>query len=165
MRFRLLIIVAVLGLVSLSARRSCAEELKSIGLDDATKIGLRIETDTNEKVEGKSSIKITTRWPTTICLGEVDGLDVENARLIYSAQIKSEVEGTAYLEMWVKIGGGEYFSRNPNDCVSKKSDWAKVTTPFLFQTGQRPEKVTLNLIVNGKGTVWVDDIKLSKEKL
>jgi hypothetical protein len=31
--------------------------------------------------------------------------------------------------------------------------------------GQRPDKVTLNLAINGKGTVWIDDIVLSKEPL
>jgi hypothetical protein len=36
---------------------------------------------------------------------------------------------------------------------------------FRFQKGQRPDKVTLNLAINGKGTVWIDDIVLSKEPL
>ena len=38
-------------------------------------------------------------------------------------------------------------------------------TPFLLQPGQKPGKVTLNLVVNGKGTVWIDDVVLSKEPL
>jgi len=34
-----------------------------------------------------------------------------------------------------------------------------------FQKGQRPDKVTLNLVINGKGTVWIDDVVLSKAPL
>jgi hypothetical protein len=35
----------------------------------------------------------------------------------------------------------------------------------MLQKGQNPDKVTLNLIINGKGTVWIDNIVLSKEPL
>jgi hypothetical protein len=52
-----------------------------------------------------------------------------------------------------------------NDPVKGKSDWKTIQTPFMFQKGQKPDKVTLNIVINGKGTVWVDDIVLSKEAL
>src|SRR4030042_303528 len=155
---RCLMIFAALALVAGSTH---AEELKKLNLDDATAIGTIIQTDTQVKAEGKGSIRITTQWPTTICLGEVTGLDVENAKLVYKAKVKSDLDGTAYLEMWVHVDKGQYFSRGMNDVVSKKTDWKIIQTPFLFQKGQRPDKVTLNLVINGKGTVWIDDIVLS----
>ncbi len=142
-----------------------AQELKKLSLDDASTLGLKIETDTAVKAEGKASARITTRWPTSVCLGEVTGLDVEGARLVYSAKVKSDLDGAAFLEMWVHIGGGQYFSRGLDNPIQGKSDWKTLKTPFLFQKGQRPEKVTLNLVVNGKGTAWVDDVVLSKEPL
>jgi hypothetical protein len=117
------------------------------------------------KAEGKGSIKITTQWPTTICLGEVTGPDIEGAKLVYKAKVKSDLEGTAYLEMWAHVGGGQYFSRGMNDVVKQKTDWKIIQTPFFFQKGQKPAKVTLNVVINGKGTVWIDDIGLSKEPL
>jgi hypothetical protein len=36
-------------------------------------------------------IKIATQWPTTICLGEVANLNVESAKLIYKAKVKSNL--------------------------------------------------------------------------
>jgi len=159
---QILSIVASLVLVACS---TYAQELKKFSLDDASVVGTTIQTDTQTKAEGKGSIKITTRWPTTICLGEVTGLDVENAKLIYRARVKTDLEGTAFLEMWAHVGGGQYFSRGMNDAVSQKTDWKTIQTPFLFQKGQKPDKVTLNLIINGRGTVWIDDIVLSKEPL
>jgi hypothetical protein len=49
--------------------------------------------------------------------------------------------------------------------VKDKSDWKTVQTPFIFQKGQKPDKATLNVVINGIGTVWVDDVVLSKEPL
>jgi hypothetical protein len=104
-------------------------------------------------------------WPTTVCLGEVSGLDIENAKLIYKAQLKTDLQGSAYLEMWVRVDGGQYFSRGLNDQLQGKSEWKAIQTPFMFKKGQKPDKVTLNVVINGTGTVWVDDIVLSKESL
>jgi hypothetical protein len=155
----------VFAMIVLVASSAYSEDLKKLNLDDATAIGTTIQTDTQVKAEGKGSIKITTQWPTTICLGEVAGLNVENAKLVYKAKVKSNLEGTAFLEMWAHIGGGQYFSRGMDDVVRQKTDWKVIQTPFLFQKGQTPDKVTLNLVINGKGTVWIDDIVLSKEPL
>jgi len=144
-----------------------AQELKRISLDDASGLGLQIQSDSTVKAEGKASIKITTKWPTTICLAEVPGPDIENAMLVYKAKVKSDFQGqgTAFLEMWAHVGGGQYFSRGMNDVVQGKSDWKTIQTPFMFQKGQKPTKVTLNIVINGPGTVWVDDIVLTKEPL
>lgn len=142
-----------------------AEDLRQLSLDDVSLLGITIQTDTKVKAEGKGSIRIMTQWPTTICLGEVAGLDIENAKLVYKARVKSQLDGSAFLEMWAHVGGGRYFSRGMNDLVSGKTDWKAIQTPFLFQKGQRPEKVTLNLVINGIGTVWIDDVVLSKQPL
>ena len=142
-----------------------AQELKKLSLDDVSSIGLRISTDSTVKTEGNGSVKIETVWPTTVCLGEVAGLDVEAAKLVFKAKVRSDLDGSAFLEMWVQVGDGQYFSKGMNDPVKAKSDWKTIQTPFMFQKGQRPEKVTLNLVIDGKGTVWIDDIALSKEPL
>jgi hypothetical protein len=157
--------LTIFALFLLITTPAYAQELKKLNLDDASAIGTIIQTDTQMKTEGKGSIKITTQWPTTICLGEVTGLNVENAKLVYKAKVKSDLDGSAFLEIWAHVNGGQYFSRGMNDVVSQKTDWKIIQTPFLFQKGQKPDKVTLNLIINGKGTVWIDDIVLSKEPL
>ena len=157
--------LSVFAMLVLVASSAYSEDLKKLNLDDATDIGTTIQTDTQVKAEGKGSIKITTQWPTTICLGEVASLNVENAKLVYKAKVKSNLDGTAFLEMWVHVGNGQYFSRGMDDVVSQKTDWKVIQTPFLFQKGQSPDKVTLNLVINGKGTVWIDDIVLSKVPL
>jgi hypothetical protein len=158
-------ILPICALLALVAGSAYAEDLKKLSLDEASTLGTTIQADTQVKTEGKGSIRISTQSPTTICLGEVSGLNIENAKLIYKAKVKTDLEGSVYLEMWVYVAGGQYFSRGMNDAVAKKSDWKAIQTPFLFQKGQKPDKVTLNLVINGKGTVWVDDVVLSREPL
>jgi len=159
------LILSIFFVLALTASSVYSENLMMLSLDDASAIGTTIQTDTRIKAEGNGSVKITTQWPTTVCLGEFAGVNVENAKLVYKAKVKSDLDGTVYLEMWVHVSGGQYFSRGINDVVSQKTDWKVIQTPFLLQKGQKPDKVTLNLVINGKGTVWVDDVVLSRERL
>ena len=152
-------------LLMLAYTPSFAADLIKLNLDDVSSLGLTIESDSQIKVEGKGSIKITTRHPTTVCLGEVTGLDLENSALNYSARVKSQLNGSALLEMWVQVGGGRFFSRGLNSTIKGNSDWQLIQTPFIFQKGQNPDRITLNLIINGTGTVWIDDVVLSKSAL
>lgn len=158
-------ILAIALTVLILASPAVAQELKKLSLDDASSIGLQIQNDPTIKTEGISSLKITTLWPTTVCLGQVSGLNIDNAKLIYKAKLKTDLQGSAYLEMWVGVGGGHYFSRGLNDQVQGKMEWKEVQTPFMLKEGQKPDKVTLNVAINGTGTVWMDDIVLSKESL
>ena len=137
-----------------------------LALDDASALGTTVSTDTTVKQEGNGSIRISTIWPTTICLGEVQALDVENARIVYQARVKSEkLEGTAFLEIWCHVGEGQYFSRGMKSTVTGTMDWRTLQAPFFLQPGQRAKKATLNIVINGKGTVWVDDVHLLKKPL
>jgi hypothetical protein len=96
----------------------------------------------------------------------VKQLNVENTQLIYRAKVKSEkLEGTAFLEMWCDVGGSQYFSRGMNSVVTGTIDWRTLQTPFFLKKGQSAQKATLNIVINGKGTVWVDDVHLLKEPL
>jgi hypothetical protein len=131
-----------------------AEEIKKLSLDESASLGTSISVDPKMKTEGNASVRISTLWPTTICLGEVSGLDIHNAKLVYEAKVRSKgLEGTAFLEMWCQVAGGQYFSRGMNSVVTGTTDWKKLETPFFLQPGQKAEKVTLNIVINGKGTV------------
>ncbi len=160
-RFKLFVILLF------TAMMTQAEELMRLDLDESSLASPRIMADRQVKVEGDSSLKIETRWPTTVFLAEVPGPDVENALLTYSARVKTDLDqqGTAYLELWVHLNGGRFFSRGMDDVVGQVSDWKTIRTSFMLKQGQRPDKVTLNLVINGKGTVWIDDAVLSRETL
>ena len=94
-------------------------------------------------------------------------VDVENARLVYHARVRTaDFTGQAYLEMWVEIPGkGQFFSRGLDKPVTGNADWTSLDIPFFLQKGQNPDNVRLNLVIAGKGTVWVDDVILAEGPL
>jgi hypothetical protein len=130
-----------------------------------TQSGVRFDREVSS--DGNGSLKITATELTTIRLFEVGDIAIENARLIYQAKVRSEgVEGQVYLEMWVHISGrGEFFSRGLQTPLTGTTNWTTEETPFFLKKGEKPNYVKLNLVINGKGTAWIDDIRLLKGPL
>jgi hypothetical protein len=157
---RFVIVVCIMLILGVGQVRP--ETISRLDLDEASTIGFKIGTDTKIKVEGKASVRITTLWPTLVCLGEVP-CRAENGKLFFQARIRTQLEGDAFLEMWVHIGGGKYFSRGLNDRAQGRTEWKTIQTPFTLQKGQQVEKATLNLVINGIGVVWIDDVTLRLE--
>lgn len=63
-----------------------------------------------------------------------------SARLFYQARVRTQgVAGQVYLEMWCAFGAkGE---------------------------GENPSNVKLNVVMTGKGTAWIDDVRLLRAPL
>ena len=97
-------------------------------------------------------------------LFEVEGIEVDDARLVYRARLRTEeVEGQVYLEMWCRFpGGGEFFSRALHSPISGSTEWVSQETPFFLEKNQNPDLVKLNVVIDGTGTVWVDEVKLAR---
>jgi hypothetical protein len=118
--------------------------------------------------DGKGSLRVVaTGGHLVVPLFEVNDLNIENASLLYEARLQSEkLDGQAYLEMWVRIPGrGEFFSRGMDRPLTGTMSWTTVTTPFFLKRGQKPDLIRLNLVVNGKGKVWIDDVRLLRQPL
>jgi hypothetical protein len=117
--------------------------------------------------DGKGALRIRAAQPTTVRLYETGDLDVENARLTYEAKIRTEgVSGQVYLEMWCQFTGkGEFFSRDLSTPLTGTTEWSTEETPFFLRQGENPDNVKLNLVIEGAGTVWIDDIRLLKGPL
>jgi len=114
--------------------------------------------------DGNGSLRITAEAPVTVRLFETGDVDVENARLVYRARLRTaDVEGNVYLEMWCSFAGkGEFFSRALQTPLSGTVEWSSQETPFFLKAGENPDNVKLNLVVNGTGTVWIDRVQLVK---
>ena len=126
-----------------------------------------IEVDDRVKSEGKGSLKITLTEPAVIQLFETGDLDIEEAPLVYQAKLRTEgVQGRVYLEMWCHFEGkGEFFSRGLDSPLSGTNNWANVETPFFLKAGENPDNIKLNLVGEGTGIIWVDDIRLVKRQV
>ncbi|MFQ5961621.1 MAG: hypothetical protein ACE5MG_09500 [Candidatus Methylomirabilales bacterium] len=145
-------------------------ELKHFPLNNTEGVITRshVTFDKQTSSDGMGSLRIdVTDEPTAVRLFEVRELDVENARLIYQAKVRTEgVDGQVYLEMWCHFPGkGEFFSRGLQTPLTGTTDWTTEETPFLLKKGEKPDFVRLNLVINGTGTAWIDDIRLLKGPL
>ena len=139
-------------------------ELKHFPLNSLEEIITQtgVEFDDTISSDGNGSLRITATEPTTIKLFETGDIDVEDARLLYRARLKTEgVDGKVYLEMWVSLPGmGESFSKGLQSTLSGTNNWSTEEIPFFLKKGQNPDNIKLNLVIDGKGTVWIDDIYL-----
>ena len=144
-------------------------ELKQFPIDSMEGIITRSDVgiDGNITSDGNGSLRITSATSRVIRLFETGDIDIENARLIYQARLRTEnVEGQVYLEMWCHFPGkGEFFSRGLETPLTGTTEWTTEETPFFLKKGENPDNVKLNLVINGKGTAWIDDIRLLKAPL
>jgi hypothetical protein len=62
-------------------------------------------------------------------------------------------------------GKGDFFSRGLMTPLSGSTDWTTQETPFFLKGGENPDNIKLNVVIDGKGTVWIDDIQLLKGTL
>ncbi|MGB2804051.1 MAG: hypothetical protein WBD64_04040 [Candidatus Zixiibacteriota bacterium] len=126
-----------------------------------------VEIDRQNSADGSGSLRITAIEPTVFRLFEVSGVDIENARLIYRARVRTEeVEGKVFLEMWCHFTGkGGFFSRGLQNPLTGTTGWTTEEIFFFLKDGENPDTVKLNLVVDGKGTAWIDDIRLLKGPL
>ena len=159
----------ILLLLVCSAQSADFPELKHYPVDDADGILSRSGThlDKDVSADGKGSLRITSSEPVRIRLYETGEIDVEDARLIYRAKVRTEdVDGQVFLEMWCSFPGkGEYFSRALHAPLSGTTEWITQETSFFLNKGENPDNVKLNIVVNGKGIVWIDDIRLMRGPL
>ncbi len=159
--------VGLAAVVVASCSRSATEEpLFRDAVSDITGVlpGAGVEFDATTSSDGNGSMKISASDSTTVRLYQLGDIDVENARLIYRARIRTAgVQGTVFLEMWCRFPGqGEFFSRALHAPLTGSTGWTPQETPFFLEPGQNPDQVALNIVVSGPGTVWVDDVALLK---
>jgi len=161
--------VVTLCLLGCSQPATHVTELRHFPLNNTNGIITRsnVAFDKHTSSDGNGSLRITATGPTVVRLFEVGDLTVENARLIYQAKVRTEdVDGHVYLEMWCHFPGrGEFFSRSLQTPLSGTTNWTTEETPFFLKKGQKPDYIKLNLVINGTGTAWIDDIRLLKGPL
>ena len=163
--FKTTIVLTGLVLGVLDCSRAPERELASWPLDDMggviSKQGVKIDRDISSDKGG--SLRISADEPMVVRLFETGDLGVEDARLNYRAQVRTEsVTGKVYLEMWCLFPEkGQFFSRGLNNTLSGTSQWKTLHMPFFLRKGENPDNVFLNIVIDGKGTVWIDDIRLT----
>ncbi|MFQ5989850.1 MAG: hypothetical protein ACE5K9_08045 [Candidatus Methylomirabilales bacterium] len=153
-----------LSVVGCSQPTAPVSELKRFPITDIDGVITRsdVEFDSGISSDGNGSLRIHATQPRVVRLFETGDVDIENARVIYQAKVRTEdVNGKVYLEMWCHFPGkGEFFSKGLQRPLTGTTEWTTEETPFFLRKGENPDNIKLNLVVDGRGTAWVDDIRL-----
>jgi hypothetical protein len=165
LKFILIFIVS-----SCSKQSGQVSEIKTLPLDDLAGVTTQangVQLDKAVSSDGKGSLKITANGPMVVRLFETGSIDYDNIRLIYQAKLRTEkMDGQVYLEMLCHFPGkGEFFSRGLENPLTGTMNWSIQEIPFFLKKGEKPDNVKLNLVINGKGTAWIDDVRLLKANL
>ncbi len=165
--------VLCLGVLLVAALSTAAyaqvQVLKSFPMD--TLAGLIYQSDVSidkqASSSGKGCLKITATKPQSVRLFEISVLNVDNAKLIYQARLRTkDATDKVFLEMWCHFPGkGDFFSRGLDQALTGTTGWTTEETPFFLKKGEKPDLVRLNVAILGKATVWVEDVKLIKAPL
>lgn len=127
-----------------------------------------VSIDTSITTDSVGSARVDATEAITVTLLELTDLDAQNTTLTFEARLRSQdLEGMAHLEMEVYLPEQEASIRTLGlgRMVSGTTEWVVATTSFYFQPAQQPEAVRLNLVVDGAGTVWVDEVRLLRTPL
>lgn len=167
MRYSILLIAACLASGVLTCANPSQDTIELARLDIGMVEGMYTTDDAGTLVDGILSIDTDSSLGSPVVridadrtirarLGAVGDIDIEDAKLIYEASLRSEnLQGQAYLEMLCWFSDkGQYFSRGLDNTVSGTTDWAVHSTPFFLKAGEDPDSVFLNVVVDGVGTVW-----------
>ncbi len=121
--------------------------------------------------DGKTYLKVvnSSPGPTTVKILTLDAPNVGPPAYAIVGQVRCEdVEGKGYLEMWSHFPGlKKFFSRTlgekgPMKQLNGSSEWRRFVLPFRMvkDKSPRPEKLLVNVVLPGRGTVMVGQLRL-----
>jgi len=93
----------------------------------------------------------------------IDAPSIRTSRYAVAGKVRyQDVAARSYLEMWSCFpDGGQYFSRTLASrgllgSIEGSSDWRDFSLPFTINhSPSRPEKLVVNVVLTGRGTVWL----------
>jgi hypothetical protein len=103
----------------------------------------------------------------TFPLAKIDAPDLGTVGYAIRGQVRyADVAGQGYLEMWSYFAdGSQYFSRTlategPMAALTGTADWRAFELPFSLQGATGPERLEVNVVLPGSGTVEVGPLEL-----
>lgn len=174
MKKRALLAALCLGLAACAPEQPtlpiASEELARFPLDSLAELASPdyFTIDTGVTTDGVGSARLDATDAGSVTMLEVTDVDAQNTTLTFEARLRSQdLNGNAHIEMEVLLPDQEEPVRLPGlgRLVSGTTDWVVATSSFYFQPGQQPDAVRLDLVVDGAGTVWVDEVRLLRTPL
>jgi hypothetical protein len=131
---------------------------------DAVPSGADAVFDRDVSQDGGGSLRVVTGEDGgRLRLYRIDDVGPVDGALLYTGFLKSQdLQGMAYFELWCHpADGNPAFVRGVARRVEKSSDWKPQELSFSQpETCTDPVSVELNVVIQGAGTVWIDNLRL-----
>ena len=131
---------------------------------DAVLAGADAVFDRDVSQDGGGSLRVVTGGEGgRLRLYRVDDIGPIEGSLLYTGFLKSDgLTGSAFLELWCHPAeGNPAFVRGVARRVAGTSDWKPQELGFRSpDTCKDPASVELNVVIQGAGTVWIDNLRL-----
>ena len=130
--------------------------------------GENVAFDREESADGGGSLRAESERPRTVRLYEIrNPRGLEGRLIVLTAQVKSVgVHGRVFPELWINAAGrNEVQARNPAGVIGKTRNWTPVRIEYRCEQGERPDLLRVNLVIDGFGRAWIDDIRITSEPL
>lgn len=131
---------------------------------DAVPAGADAVFDRDVSQDGGGSLRVETGGEGgRLRLYRIDDVDAIDGTLLFTGFLKSqELRGTAFFELWCHpVEGNPAFVRGLPRRVAGTSDWKPQELSFSQPAAcRRPAFVELNVVIQGAGTVWIDNLRL-----
>lgn len=160
-------------IISILINISCREELPvellyRFPADDLANTIDRelIEFDPDISFDNNGSIKIIADAPVIVRLFEIEDLNIHDMTLIYKAYVRTRgLKGNVFLEMRVTFHDRIRLARGLKSMIRTDKNFTEIDTIFFLKKNHFAESISLNLVIEGRGTVWIDDLRLYKGPL
>lgn len=150
-----------------AAPLAAADILGSFSCDDIAQVKTLISVDKQTTADGNGSIKVEAAQSALVTIADQKNLSVPKDNTLWcTLKVKcAGVKQRAYLEMWSEVAEGRRaFSKGLDQVLIGDSDWREIRLPMMVNADFTVSRALVNVVIEGPGTVWVDEIKFSKAK-
>ena len=156
----------LMGVCWLSGCGGRQQPLASTRLDSLSEIletGEGLAIDPQESTDGGGSLCIEAKEPRIVRLLEVPVQELPGREIVCAIRMKSLVlRGFAFPEIWVRVPGrDEFTARGTETAIQRSADWQDVIAVLTLPEGAQPDRIRVNLAVEGRGRVWADDVRVT----
>jgi hypothetical protein len=131
--------------------------------DGAIPPGADAAFDPGVSQDGGGSLRVQAERGGRLRLYRLDDLDLVQGAVAFTGFLRSrDLSGRAVLEMWCRPSAGEpAFVRGYGSAVSGNAEWTPQEVRFSNpELCRNPVSIELNVLIEGPGTVWIDDLRL-----
>src|SRR3989454_8492859 len=161
-------VLASVGIALLVAGRPAAAQERTIDWSRTAVTGG--VTLPGEGRGGAAVLQLRSTGPTSFHLVTIERPPGTGPAYAVTGQVRYQGRGgPGYLEVWTVFPDGErFFSRTlaaqgPLAALHGESNWRRFELPFdLSGASQAPSRLEINLVLPGRGTVWLGPIRLQQ---